>query len=247
MTGECQRAPLWRGFLRLGAGPAVGRAPPPSDSSPTAAPVRRLPSPDAQERMLGWPKDRDRGGGPDGTGVHCADRDAAAPKGSYKGSSKGTIEVMVPDPVLFKKFVKQTDTGKISFRVSGSAVKSFSIKGQKLMCGGQPLEADVTIASIALNSKGSGTGTKTIPGLGPMKVTIKVTAKGAALRNVEVRGQHLRLVGDVQGRSQLSLRERSLRRRCAGAALLSPGDPHSARLLVGRRGVDPVRVRRWRR
>ena len=59
-------------------------------------------------------------------------------------------------------------------------MKSFSIKGQKLMCGGQPLEADVTIASIALNSKGSGTGTKTVQGLGPMKVTITVTAKGAA-------------------------------------------------------------------
>ena len=113
----------------------------------------------------------------------------AAPKnGSYKGTSKGTIEVMVPDPVLFKKFVKQTDTGKVSFSVKGGVVKSFSIKGQKLMCGGQPLEADVKISSITLNAKGSGTGTKTLAGLGPMKVTIKVTAKGAASGTVKSAG-----------------------------------------------------------
>ncbi len=114
---------------------------------------------------------------------------AAIKDGAYKGTSKGTIEVMVPDPVLFKKFVKRTDKGKVSFSVKRGAIKSFSLKGQKSMCGGQTPDVDIKLSSLRMSGDGgAGKGVYTHPALGPQTVTVKLGSKGTATGTIKYGG-----------------------------------------------------------
>ena len=107
----------------------------------------------------------------------------AAKAGSYSGTSS----VKIPIVVGYTETTR-TDKGKVAFKVSGAKVTGFKVTGQQAFCGGQSPVVDVRIASIKLSAAGSGTGNTTNPNLGPIKVTIKVTAAGKATGTIEYAG-----------------------------------------------------------
>ena len=75
------------------------------------------------------------------------------------------------------------DKGTVTFRVANNRVRNFRLRGQKMNCG-FPGEVDVTVARIRLNSRGKGSRTLEFPGVGYLKVTIRVTSTGKAFGTI---------------------------------------------------------------
>lgn len=97
----------------------------------------------------------------------------AAPKaGSYSGSSSGKY-------VQIGMATEPTDKGKVTFKVSGSKVTDFKLRGQLVQCG-PPAEIPLNVKSIKLSAKGSGSATVQAAGVGALKVSITVGSTGKA-------------------------------------------------------------------
>ena len=97
---------------------------------------------------------------------------AAAPAGSYKGTSSGKyIQIGSAD--------EPTDKGKVSFTVKKNKVRDFKLRKQLIQCG-PPAEVPVDVAVIKLNSAGKGSATFEDPAIGALKVSITVKDSGKA-------------------------------------------------------------------
>jgi hypothetical protein len=103
----------------------------------------------------------------------CASASAAEP-GSYSGTSVNK------EIYLYGDIDPRTDKGKVTFKVTSNAVKSFKLKAQQFMCGATTAEIPVAVAKIKLDSSGKGKGTYSDPNVGAFRVNITVRANGKA-------------------------------------------------------------------
>ncbi len=97
---------------------------------------------------------------------------AAPEPGSYRGTSSGTY-------IQVGQAEEPTDEGKVAFKVRSGKVLDFRVRDQLFQCG-PPAEVPVSVARIRLDDAGKGSATYEHPAVGPLKVTIKVTAAGRA-------------------------------------------------------------------
>ena len=90
---------------------------------------------------------------------------AAIKDGSYKGASRGKIEVRVPDPVLGNTFKKQTDKGKVSFSVKRGASSPSRSRARRRCATAGAVDVEINSARCAWIRRQVGKGTYTAPRL----------------------------------------------------------------------------------